>query len=128
MLPLFVVTVWRLAALALELLLVLTHLKVLLCVGKPYSSAELSTKRYSYFLIDAASPWNSLAAILAGNAVHNAPTPTAATATLLPLLVLAAAGHGLLHLYYIAAWKRQHAVNVIKMSSVDAMSSRCVSW
>lgn len=114
---------WRAIALSAELLLLATHLKVLLCVGKPYSPDELSSKRWTYFLFDAASPWNSLAAILAGS--DGLPKPAdAVVSALLPLLVLTALGHGALHLYYIATWNRQHAGNVIKMSAVTEMRSR----
>lgn len=111
---------WRLAAFSAEMLLFLTHSKVLMCAGQPYSSAELSSKRWTYFLFDAVSPWNSLAAILAGNSS----TGSSEAAALLKLLVLTAVGHGALHLYYIATWDRKHACNVIQMSAVSDMRSR----
>lgn len=118
----FPLLMWRLTALSAELVLLATHLKVLLCVGKPFSSAELSSKRWTYFLFDAVSPWNSLAAILAGsNGSYSAPNDAAA---LLPLLLVVALGHGALHLYYIATWNRKHAGNVIQMSAVTDMRSR----
>jgi hypothetical protein len=113
---------WRLTAFSAELLLFLTHIKVLVCVGKPYSSAELSSKRWTYFLFDAVSPWNSLAAILAGNSSMLSGSSEAAA--LLRLLVLTAVGHGALHLYYIATWNRKHASNVIQMSAVSDIRSR----
>jgi hypothetical protein len=46
-----------------ELLLAATHLKVLLCLGKPYPTKELSSKRWSYFVYDLLSPWLSLGAM-----------------------------------------------------------------
>jgi len=114
---------WRLTAVLAELLLLATHLKVLLCFGKPYNPAELSSKRWTYFLFDAVSPWSSLAALLAGNTSLMSPQSTA-LAALLPLLLIVALGHMHLHLYYIATWNRQHAGNVIKMSAVTDMCSR----
>eukprot|EP00775_Hariotina_reticulata_P004026 gene4026-4274_t len=56
---------WQLWALLSELLLAITHIKVLLCVGKPYPAQELSSKRYTYFLYDLASPWLALSSLLA---------------------------------------------------------------
>lgn len=115
---------WRLAALAAELLLLATHLKVLLCVGKPYPAAELSSKRWTYFLFDALSPWNSLAAILAGRTGLPKPADPV-VAALLPLLLLTALGHAALHIYYILTWNSsRHAGNVIQMSAVKDMRSR----
>lgn len=55
---------WQLWALLSELLLAATHLKVLLCIGKPIPVDELSTKRWTYFLYDLVSPWFSLASIV----------------------------------------------------------------
>eukprot|EP00878_Enallax_costatus_P010604 GHUV01011076.1.p1 GENE.GHUV01011076.1~~GHUV01011076.1.p1 ORF type:complete len:231 (+),score=58.64 GHUV01011076.1:1821-2513(+) len=55
---------WQLWALLSELLLAATHLKVLLCIGKPIPAKELSTKRWTYFLYDLVSPWFSLASIV----------------------------------------------------------------
>lgn len=115
---------WPLSALLAELLLVATHLKVLLCVGKPYPAAELSSKRWTYFLFDAVSPWNSLAAIVATLQQPGADAAATTTIRLVPLLVVVAAGHGLLHLYYIATWNQQHAGHVIEMSAVKDMRSR----
>lgn len=127
-LQLAVLPAWRLAALAAELLLLATHLKVLLCVGKPYPAAELSSKRWTYFLFDALSPWNSLAAILAGRTVGLPQPADAAVAALLPLLLLTALGHAALHVYHIVTWESsRHAGNVIQMSAVKDMRSRCVT-
>jgi hypothetical protein len=55
MLPFFLLTAWRLAALSAELLLLATHAKVLCCLGAPIPASELSTKRFTYFLFDAVS-------------------------------------------------------------------------
>jgi hypothetical protein len=63
--PLFVHASWSWAVLS-EALLAITHLKVLLCLGKPYPERELASKRWTYFLYDLASPWLSLAAALSG--------------------------------------------------------------
>jgi hypothetical protein len=84
------------------------------------------------------SPWNSLAALLAGGgpagsqlllqqgaSLTDGAGPAAAVPVLLLRLLLAVAfGHAALHVYYIATWKRQHARNVVKMSAVPDMRSR----
>lgn len=56
-------TVWqsaRAVAILSEALLCITHLKVLLCLGKPYKASELASKRWTYFVYDLLSPWVSL--------------------------------------------------------------------
>jgi len=58
---------WQLWSLVSELLLAITHIKVLLCVGKPYPAQELSSKRYTYFLYDLASPWLALSSLMASS-------------------------------------------------------------
>lgn len=60
---------WQLWALLSELLLAATHLKVLLCIGRPIPARELSNKRWTYFLYDLVSPWMSLASIVASRAL-----------------------------------------------------------
>jgi hypothetical protein len=111
------------ACFANELLLAATHLKVLMCIGRPLSARELSSKRWTYFLHDAMSPLYSLAA--ARNlALSPAPTATQQQQLLAPLLLLVAA-HVALHVFYIATWHRQHARHVVQMSAVRDMRSRC---
>jgi hypothetical protein len=56
---------WQLWALLSEVLLACTHLKVLLCIGKPIPVKDLSSKRWTYFLYDLLSPWASLVSIVA---------------------------------------------------------------
>lgn len=55
------VQLWGLAS---EALLALTHIKVLLCIGKPLPERTLASKRWTYFLYDLISPWMGLALAL----------------------------------------------------------------
>jgi hypothetical protein len=101
--------------LAAELLLLGTHAKVLLALGQPYRQEQLASKRWSYFLVDALSPWLSLSALSLSQ-------PPAHFGT----LVLLALGHASLHAFYIATFETRHGKRVLAMSAVPDTRSRCV--
>lgn len=77
--------IWCLWGLLSEILLAATHIKVLLCLGKPYPADELRSKRCTYFLYDLLSPWLALAAAAASTAATGAVSAGgAATFTVAP--------------------------------------------
>lgn len=111
---------WPAAAVALgsELLLLITHAKVLLCLGQPYSADDLRSKRCTYFAADAASPWLALAALMTMK------PRVGSSATWMPLLLGLLAGHLALHAFYMARWHSRAGREVLAMSAVDSMTQR----
>lgn len=120
-----------LALLASEGALAAGHLKVLLCLGQPYTQSQLKSRRWSFFMTDLIAPQLSLAFLLlsphsaAGGGVEGH-QQAAAAACWLPksLLLWCALGHLALHLFYIALWDTQHTQHVLALSSVRSMRQR----
>lgn len=135
-----------------ELALASTHLKVLMCIGKPLRERQLKRKRFTYFTIDLLSPWCSLLALLCcqymcssggrdstqqplveGHALmHKSQAMIWNAASMLDSvsywpfqwLLGLIAGHSLLHLYYIFTWQSPHTRQVLKMSACPSLSAR----
>ncbi|GLC72561.1 hypothetical protein PLESTF_001264900 [Pleodorina starrii] len=104
-----------------ELTLALTHLKVLCCIGSPYSVSYLSGQRWRYFVWDLLSVQASLAALYMHGDTSAAAT---ATASWRPFIAAAALGHAVLHVYYIATWTKPHTRQVVAMSALRSVAER----
>jgi len=114
-----------LAAAAAEALLAALHAKALLCIGRPIPATVLSSRRFTFFGVDAAMPWLSLAALIAvppSMAAGGAGAGRAAA----PLLLLAVAAHSALHAFYIYSWGSAHTRRVLQLTAARSLRARAV--